>query len=230
MKLIGRVNGVVACREAPEEYAPDRPPPMQDVINLIRATYQFANFPIIQPGINLAGPFIFSAGRFSHEDKTFAIAQLIMLQGGDIVGTASTDDSELVINHLMALLDGQFGFRLAQANIKRSYLSAVVVEFDDTFSVYIEKIGRMELAINRLLPPDAKERRFKNFGFGLTDITGPTVILDQLSRIENADFSIERRAGQTFFSNRFYCLAPMRTDDHLRALEQIEEIARGDAT
>jgi hypothetical protein len=226
MKLIGRVSGIVACREAPEEYIPDRPPPMQDVVNLIRETYQFVSFPVLQPGINLNGPFSFGGGRFIHQQQTFAIALLIMMAEGGIVSTTSTEDSDLVIDHLASLLDQNFGYRLKQAKLKRSYLSTMVVEFDNAFSTYIRKIDKMERLINGLLPEGAEERLFKNFGFGREELTGP--VTNQIALVENADFVIERRIGHSFSSNRFYCVAPMRTRDHIRALEQIEAIARED--
>jgi hypothetical protein len=225
MRLIGRAGGIVACRETPEEYIPDRPAPLQDLVNLVRATYQFANFPTFQPGMSPIGPFSFGAGRFVHGDSVFAINQLMMLPEGDIVATASTDDAELVLDHLMSLLDENLGFRLKQASAKRSYLSTVVVEFDNAFSIYIEKIGKMERAINDLL--SESERHLKMLSFGREDLA---VGGDQIALIENADFTIDRRAGQPFLSNRFFCVAPMRTNDHLRALEQIEAITRGDAT
>ncbi len=227
MKLIGRAGGIVACRETPEEYIPDRPPPTQDIINSIRTHYQFGNFPVVRPGFIVGGPLVFSAGRFVHGDQVFAIGQLVMLLQGDIISTSSTEDSELVLDDLMRILDETFGFRVRQASVKRSYLSTIVVEFDRTFSAYIDKNAKMEQAINDMLPPGIEERRFKSISFGKVDMADPASITDQILLIENADFAIERRAGQPLSSNRFYCTAPMRTSDHIRALEQIEAIARG---
>jgi hypothetical protein len=226
MKVIGRAGGVVASREAPEEYIPDRPPPTQDIVNLIRATYQFVNFPILQPNFNANGPFIFAAGRFIQDDQAFAITQLMMLVDGDIVGTTSTDDSELVLDDLMRVLDETLGFRLRQANTKRSYVSTIVVEFDKSFSAYIDKIEKMENVINGMLPPEIEQRWFKAISFGREDMP-ETIVTSQITLMENVDFTIERRTGQPRSSNRFYCTAPMRTADHIRALEQIEAIARG---
>jgi hypothetical protein len=184
------------------------------------------SFPVLQPGFNASQPFSYSAGRFTHGDQTLAITTLMMLVNGDIIATTSTEDSELVFDDLVRLLDEKFGFRLRHANIKRSYLSTLVVEFDNAFSSYIDKIARMEGAINSLLPPGIEERYFKSISFGRSPSSDPEVAIDQISAVEKADFTIERRAGQPLSSNRFYCVAPMRTADHIRALEQIEQIAR----
>jgi hypothetical protein len=226
MKLIGHAGGVVASREPPEEYIPDRPPPLQDLINLVRETYQFGVFPVVQPGFNANGPLGFALGRFVHNGQAFAISQLMMLTHGDIVATTSTDDSELVMDDLMRLLDEQCGYRLREANNKRSYLSTIVVDFDGAFTSYIDKIARMEGVINEYLQLGSDKRWLKSLAFGRIDMVEPSVVIDQISLVENADFTIERRVGQPLSSNRFFCTAPMRTSDHIRALEQIELIAR----
>jgi hypothetical protein len=48
-------------------------------------------------------------------------------------------------------------------------------------------------------------------------------MLTPLETVENAEFVIERRAAEPFYSNRFYCIAPMRTPDHIATLERIDE-------
>jgi hypothetical protein len=228
MKVIGRAGGLVACREAQEEYMPDRPPPVRDVIDLVRDTYQFVSFPILQQGFNPNSPYVFSVGRFAHGDQAFGITQLVMLPIGDVIGTASTDDSELVLDDLMRLLDENLGFKLRQANPKRSYMSTIVVDFDNAFSSYMEKINEMEKCINSVLIPGNDARWFKGISFGREEgIFEPQGVTEYISLVEKADFTIERRAGQPFSGNRFYCTAPMRTADHIRVLEQIETIMRG---
>jgi hypothetical protein len=223
MKFIGGITGISAYREPPEEYIPERPPPIQDVINLIRATYQFASFPILGPGVSLAGPFTFAGGRFSDGSASFGISQLIMLTGGDIVATASTSDSDLVLEHLFSLMDQNFGYRLrATAHKKKSYVSNMVVEFDESISRYIDKLTRIEELLKPFRTEDDPYRlQFKSLTFGGDSSAG----VDYLVQIERADFTIERRAEQTN-PNRYFCTAPMTTEDHQRILKQIEEIAQ----
>jgi hypothetical protein len=224
MKMIGGITGMSAHRELPEEYNPEHPPPIQDIINLIRETYQFASFPILGPSLSLAGPFTFAGGRFSAGSASFGIAQLVLLTDGDIVATTSTSDSDLVLEHLISLMDEKFGYRLRTAYKRKSYHSTIVVEFDDSLGRYIEKLSRIE----ELLKPtraqgDPYRLQFKGLTFG-GDTSPPGV--DVLVQIERADFTIERRAGQSN-PNRYFCTAPMTTEDHMRILRQIEEIARG---
>jgi hypothetical protein len=48
----------------------------------------------------------------------------------------------------------------------------------------------------------------------------------QMDDLPNADFAIERRAGEPYSSNRFFCTAPMRTEAHVRVLGLIETAMR----
>jgi hypothetical protein len=222
MKVIGGITGMSAYRALPEEYNPERPPPIQDLINLIRATYQFASFPILGPSLPLNGPFTFAGGRFSDGSANFGIGQLIFLTDGDIVATASTSDSDLVLEHLISLMDENFGYRLRTAHKKKSYHSTIVIEFDESLDRYIEKLARIEELLKAFRAQDDPYRlQFKSLTFG-GDSSPPGV--DLLVQIERADFTIERRAGQTN-PNRYFCTAPMTTEDHMRILRQIEEIA-----
>jgi hypothetical protein len=222
MKVIGGVIGLSASRELPEEYIPERPPPLQDIINLIRATYQFASFPILGPGVPLEGPFTFAGGRFSDGSQSFGISQLIMLKDGDIVATGSTSDSDLVLDHLFSLLDENFAYRWRTAHKQKSHLSTMVVEFAESLSKYVDKLARIEELLKPFRAQDHPYRlQFKSLAFG-----GDTSAeVDLLIRVERADFTIERRAGQ-MSPNRYFCAAPMTTEVHLRILGQIEEIAR----
>jgi hypothetical protein len=226
MKIIGRLSGVSAFRESPEEYIPEgRQPPIQNLVELIRTTYQFVSFPIFGPGIPLNAPWVFAGGRFSDGAETFAIPQLIMLtdvgQMAIIVVTTSTSDSDLVLEHLMRLLEEKFAYRLAPTQKQRIYMSTLVVEFDQSLSTYIEKIGRMEAIIDADRPG---RLLFKGLSFGQDSTATALDPQNPLIRVETADFTIERRVGQA--RNRYFCNAPMTTADHIHSLEQIEVAAR----
>lgn len=224
MEVIGTITGMSSYRALPEEYNPEHPPPIQDVINLIRATYQFGSFPISGPTVPFTGPFTFGGGRFTDGSVSFGIGQLVLLTDGDIVVTASTSDSDLVLEHLVSLLDENFGYRLRAAHKRKSYHSTVVIEFDESLNRYIEKLSRIEQLLKPFRAQDDPYRlQFKSLTFG-GDTSPPGI--DLLLQIERADFTIERRAGQTN-PNRYFCTAPITTGDHLRILAQIEEITRG---
>jgi hypothetical protein len=226
MKLVGILHAFAGFREAPEEYTPASVPHPHDVVNVVRAAYQFTGFPILTPGQTPPNTYQFTAGRFSDGERTFGITQLIMSTEGDAVLTLSTDDSDIVLENLVDLLDSNFGYRLRQSNLKKRYLSNLVVQFDEGLEVYMAKLGEMEREINKHDFLGRDKLRFKQIAFG-DRIEAQRVHTDPILLMEAADFIIERRAGYKFDENRFYCSAPLPTLKHIETLERLEAIARG---
>lgn len=224
MKLLGPLHGFVAFKEFPEEYQPETPAPLTDVVNSIRSTYQFTVYPIFNPA-GIPETFTFANGRFLDGDKTFAIGQLVMAPNADIAVTISTEQAERVLEHLMDLLDTNFGYRLRQAKIVKSFLSNIVVTFDRGLEEYIRQFEHMADIINRFRLPERREFAIKRLAFG--DSPEPVTGVDIMAMIERGDFTIERRAGRPFGENRYFSSAPLRTQDHIRVLEQIEAVAKG---
>jgi hypothetical protein len=226
MKLIGILQGAAAARESQEEYMPERIPPFQDVVDLIRSTYQFVQFPVVAPGGPPPTAYAFTAGRFTMgSGDVFSITQILMTTDGDIVTAGSTDQAELVLEHLLKLLKDHFGYRFDLSAMPKKYLSNVVVEFDDNLVKYFVKIGKIEQLINDVSKIN-KPFKIKRLAFGTEVLATPPA--DPLVMIETADFLIERRVGRSLEENRYFCSAPMRTSDHIRALEQIEAIMRSE--
>jgi hypothetical protein len=222
MRLIGALQGYAAFRESVEEYLPKRGVIQQEMIALVVGRYNFQGFPRLPPGTPPQPLSIFTSGKFP-EEPSFAISQLAMTLNGDIAVAVTTEQADLVLNDLCRLLDEGLGFRLGSAGMRKSYLSNIVVEFDDGFDRYIEKLGNMIRVINHFRP-GKPEFNVKRLAFGVGDISQTN---DPLLSVEESEFLIERRQGSPYESNRYYCSAPMSTTDHIRVLEQIEAIARG---
>lgn len=225
MKVIGFLQGFALFHEPVEEYSPEKQPPISDIIQLITTTYRFASFPVIQPGGDVPTTLNFIAGAFPEEGDRFAINHLIMAPEADLTVTGSAAQSDLVLNHLISLLDNHFGLRLRSSNITKHYVSNLVVEFDRAFEEYIEKLSHIERAINNYRAIQFPRFKFKRLGFGSK--AGGVPQADPITMVEEAEFLIERRAGRPFEQNRYFCSAPMITDEHVRVLEEIEGIARG---
>jgi hypothetical protein len=223
MKIIGNLSGIVADREAVEEYLPEAPPGSQQLIELIRTTYEFQVYPrnaqAAQPVLNFAG------GRFSSINQSFAISQLVMAPDGDIVQALTTAQAELVLDDVKRLLDETFGFRLRSAKSTRRFVSNMVVEFDQGLQDYIEAFAKIARTINSVRT-GRPSFSIKRMSFGTMEAPQ---LGDIFAAIEFADFLIERRAGRPFEENRYFCSAPMADADHIRVLEQIEAIMRGEA-
>jgi hypothetical protein len=226
MKLIGHLQAFAAIREKVEEYLPTRGVIQREVIELVRTRYEFQAFPQLAPGGMFPQILFFVGGKFSGNGESFAINQIMMKEDGDVVVATTTEQASHVLNDLVKLLDDNLGFRLRIAHGGIRYLSNVVVEFDKGFENSIISLSRMASAINEMRV-GMPAFNIKRLSFGRDGIAETN---DLLVSIENADFLIERRAGTAYEANRYFCSAPLPTADHLRLLEQIEAIARGDAS
>ncbi len=224
MKFIGHINAIAAFREALEEYQPEQGVVQQDVVELVRSTYHFQAFPILQLGAQPPLMLSFMGGKFEADGQKFAIGQLLMTQEGDVVTAVTTEQADLVLDDLIRLLDETLGFRLRSSKKTKNYVSNVVVEFDRGLEEYIEKLANMACAINEARP-GMEAFNIKRLAFGTKDRLQPR---DTLTAIQTTDFLIGRRAGRPFEENRYFCSAPMTTHDHIRTLERIEAIARGE--
>jgi hypothetical protein len=224
MKVIGPLQGIAAYREAQEEYQPENGSLPRDLIELVRITYEFQVFPQLQLGMPPPAPLDFAMGQFSANDTRFVINRLIMTGDGDIAFAVRTEQADLFLDDLMRLLDENLGYRLRTGKIAKSFVSNVVVEFDQGLEEYFGSLSNMMTIINDARPGHPPFN-IKRLAFGEADTSPPPT--DPLVIIERADFVIERRVGRPFGENRYFCTAPMTTDDHIRTLERIEAIARG---
>jgi hypothetical protein len=224
MKLIGVLQGYAALRESLEEYLPERGLDQNEMIGLIVERYAFQGFPRLPAGTG-PQPFLnFAAGKFSIGDQSFAVTQLAMYPHGDIAVATTTDQAETVLNDLIGLLNDKLGLKLDATPDRKSFLSNIVVEFDNGLASYIKKIGKINSAINNARPGKSPFDT-KRFAFGIGDVE---MTNDGVVNVERSDFVIERRQGAPYDRNRYFSSAPMTTSDHIRVLEQIEAIASGD--
>jgi hypothetical protein len=228
MKVIRIHAGTAAVRVATDEIYPPSDPPLLDLISTIQQRYQFLITPVIDAA-QLNGPFEFKAGKFVNSEIPNSISQMVLQLEGGFVTTSSTDLAELILDDLHGLLDKTFHFRLTSATQKRSYASAIIVEFESSIEKQIEFIGRVGKLVNS---SEGKfpERKFKRISFGLEDQNIPNpakpMMISPLEAIEKVEFFIERRAGEPFSLNRYFCVAPIRTKHHIQVLEQINEILK----
>jgi hypothetical protein len=223
MKLIGCLQGFAVFRAAMEEVVPEKVPPISVLTQFIASTYSFVSFPVIRPGTDLPATLNFAGGGFPEKGNQFSITQLIMSGEADLAVTSSAHQSDLFLNHLTAALSENFGYRFQSTRITKTYVSNIVVEFDRGIEEYLSKLSRMETAIHKARDPNLPRLRFKRLGFGAKG--GAVPESDPFTAVQEAEFLIERRAGIPFNQNRYFCSAPMITADHIRTLEEVEEIA-----
>jgi hypothetical protein len=195
---------------------------MRDLVEFVAATYHFLVKPTIPSGI---APFtvpnyVFQSGQFVLGENKWPIVQLAIIPNGDIVTAEDTDAADKIMDDFMTRLDETFGYRFATAEKRRVYQSNLVVEFNPGLSEKIDSFKRdrsyFESASIRPAPFS-----LKRLAFGWGDVQ-QTPTLATINDVENTDFTIERRSGEPYSRNRFFCSAPMRTSGHIRILHEIE--------
>jgi len=196
---------------------------MRDIIEFIAQSYQFAVKPQIPPNIPpfMIPIFVFQSGQFVIGDEKLPIIQLAVIQNGDIVTASTTEVADRILDDFMSRMDSNFGYRFGEAVEKtRSYMSSFVVEFDKPLEEKISALKRFEEILNGA-SIRSEPFKIKRLAFGSGDIQQLQSI-SSIDEMKKSDFFIERRVGEPYARNRYFCSAPMKTADHVKLLELIE--------
>jgi hypothetical protein len=229
MKTMKVNQGTVACRVASDDVFPAPAPPMQDVFSAIQNRYQF----IAQPqnlGLQMipgqAPQYAFQGGKFIIGDEAHAIAQLVMEQNGDVITSTSTDIANTIMDDLTNFLDEKFKYKFHSTPQNRSFVSSIIVQFDERFEERISALGAIIEIVNAARSmTDAFQLQRIAFGLGKARrAANPFVQQSQIDVIEAAEYAIERRGNAALSENRYFCSAPLKTADHIRTLEEIEKL------
>jgi len=220
MKLIASVQGTVAVRVSNDEVIPERGLLQRDLVQFVGNCYNF----LVRPNIALGmtQPLVFQQGKFiKDEGDEYPISQLTVFGDGDAITARSTEISDFILDDFLRKLDEGLGYRFEKSSQMRLYVSNVAVEFGAGLEEYIQALHMIEDILNNEIPRDDVPFKTKRLAFGYGDATQPA--LPSLDEFKNADFLIERRAGEPYSKNRYFSSAPLRTADHVRVLEQIEK-------
>jgi len=218
---------MAAVRVSGDDVVPQRGVLQNDLVQYVGDMYGFSVRPIIPPNAPpQAFPILtFQQGRFLNKDGMFPVQQLIIYQNGDVVSAIDTEIAEVILDDYISTLDNNFGYRYANKPQKRYYLSTIVVEFERDIGRQIDGLRKIGEILTREIPREGRPFDTKRLLFGYGDAFN--VVLSSPEVIERADFTIERRGGEPSERNRYFSSAPVRTRDHVRILELIEEAIRG---
>jgi hypothetical protein len=226
MKVITPAQGMVVLRYSPDDTMPDRTVMMKDLVSFVGDAYNFSTkpqvpaAPIIEPLLN------FQSGELLADGDKYPITAIVLTVGGSVVIARNTDDADFIADDLIGKLDTQLGYKI-RANLKsRDYQSTLVVEFDPSLEQQISAFARAEEIINREIPRPSSPFKTKRLAFGYGDIGIALNRPFSLDDIPNSDFTIDRRAGESYDRNRYYAAAPLRTSEHARVLALVEEAMR----
>src|SRR5271168_1214436 len=222
MRVINSLQGIVALRYSPDDTMPERTVLMRDLISFVGNAYKFSAMPQTPPGPVIDPVFSFQSGELIVGDRKLAITSITLAVGGTIVAARNTDEADIILDDLVATLDTELGYRIRDNVKRRDYQSNIVVQFEPSLEDQISALLRAERVLNREIPRPNAPFKTKRLAFGFGDPVRP-IRPFSLDDIPNSDFVIERRAGEPYEDNRYLCAAPLRTSEHARVLELVEQ-------
>lgn len=196
---------------------PTGPASIVDISRGLQDRYKFFQIPRVVEEYDLKKGVTFLEGNF---DKRFSIDKLQIYENGVLVD-AKVDSTacDQFITDCVKWIQTTFGLLVEeQSNIARGNLSNIEVEFTprartpSPLDKFGQRIAQVLTGYGTIAPP------FQVSGFKLhCDVT--TMALPKPT-----NFLFERREGQPYELNIYFSSAPLRTDDHLKLLDELENL------
>ncbi len=174
--------------------------------------FNFAKYPKNFDEINLQSGIELVQGQVGE----VVVDKITLYQNGIVIDTrSSTDNSEKVLDDLMAFATELFGAQLK--GTKRHYVSQVIFRSE----LHLARLNAALDGIAKNLTQKVSENMTQEFRFEPTAIVLNADVSN--SKIFPVPFSIERRNGVSFSQNTYFSSAPLRTGEHLELIRQFEK-------
>lgn len=130
---------------------------------------------------------------------------------------AGTDITSGIVDDLFRFVEQEYDFEMTSPQELRHYESALVVELP-------ENIASRFTALYSLSQDLSEFQRSYGLGDHNFEFARIGSFVDPTRRTGRVPlgFNLERREGEPYSDNRWYCSAPLKTEDHLTALANFE--------
>ncbi|MGH8546539.1 MAG: hypothetical protein ACREX3_23570 [Gammaproteobacteria bacterium] len=194
---------------------------LADSVRLLTDRYQFVYPPDLSRWENVqSNPLLFRSGKLERNRCTLSVGELGVYSDGISVNASSTEVAEEVLSDLLDWSKSALGMRELQRPARKTYHSAVVVEFDHDVGALLSRYARICSLLSDSLKATyntENEVKLNRLAFSQDPTKTPTPSLA-------GEFVIERRVNYPYEVNRFFCSAHLPTDEHVRLLQQIEMV------
>ena len=214
MKLI-IVEGEVWWIVRPDDIRPVKGLSIHDVFRKIQEIFTFATFPTTLPPKDQG--FTFREGALRRESGTIPVKLLEVYNDGAHLGVDSTtDDADIVFQELRRLML-EFGAKPVEQPLLHYHVSSIVCEFDNDISGIGSDFSSVtELISSHLDIPVTVGLRGVHFS------ADPTVLPRRLAQVNPSMFKIEQRYDAAFAEKRYFSVANMTTEKHIRVLSSLD--------
>jgi len=196
----------------------------RELIDAVTKRYGFLRSPDLAKDDIAKDGYKFASGHFSFQNAVFIISEFSIFRDGLVVLAATTDGSEAFMDDVIEFTRRVFSFRDFETAPRRYFQSQIVVEFDRPPEKLLKTLSEITAAVSEPLSEIygmEVPMEFARLDFDFDKMRSPNPAPQIVHR-----FIIERRLGVPFNKQRFFCAAPMRTENHIEVLEKIERLIR----
>lgn len=130
---------------------------------------------------------------------------------------SSTTDSDAFLTDMLETLASEFGLvDYKTLPIRKLYVSELFVALDKPLNLVNPKFSQFAASLQKKI-----KTPFKNISFELGSIG---FWIDPDVKHHHVQFRLERQAEVGFAEGRFYAMAPLETEEHLKALTELESL------
>lgn len=215
MKVISYEMGKITRTYVPDEIRPTVGIYLPDLINRVAERYAFAIVPMVADAQKSGAQF--QQGRLIAGDKQINVPNLHVYNDGVLVSCFHTEMAEIVLEDITRWLMETFALRAPRTPPKSFFESNLVIEFDAPIERVMKGFQRVKKAYeSALLQAYGHDIpvQFSQIGMGPDPLGG--------SPLFKPDFGIARRANRPYSENRYFSLAPLPTNSHVKLLEAFE--------
>lgn len=182
--------------------------------------YEFQKFPKTADELNEQSGIKFERGVFWKTPAEPIAVSLTIYHDGIVADTrSSTTDSDAFLAEALAEASKEFKLEPIQnISVRKTYVGEVHVQTQHSLNLLNDKLGPFLHRLSTI--PGFGEQHFET--------TGISFGVDQWQQTKPVSFRLERAINVPFSENRYYSIAPLPTDAHLRLLDDLETILRGD--
>ncbi|HMM92632.1 hypothetical protein [Bradyrhizobium sp.] len=213
---IQSTEGQVWWIALPDEIRPVRGIDGSQISSGLQSIFNFSS-----PPNEIKGGVEFYNGRLANGDHDILITKLAIFNDGiNIQVPTDTEDAEKILQRTL-IFAFEMGVRRPISEVLHFYQSVIVADFETSLESILP--SALLKKISKALPIDG-ESHFLNIGTNFDT----TAIHDARWRGVNPTlFRIDRRASMPlpYDLNRYFCLANMKTPDHIEVLSDFEKFA-----
>jgi hypothetical protein len=217
MKVVATEAGRVLDLVPLEELRSRRGVYFPDFVNAIVSRYGFVTPPAsLQESMKSGAKF--EIGKFTVNGEDVVIKELGIYNDGLICEAFDTTFAELALDDFMQWAADTFGLQERTSPIQRTYTSALVCIFDKAIEAGLGKLsGICELLSRALNASYGWDYQFSlsRLAFNVDPKAIPT--------LRATNFILERRVQADYSENRYFSIAPLKTDEHIDLLRRLED-------